>query len=130
MSDRHTALALALTMVATRALSADEPAAPTAEDRACSAVQTAVAAQFRLQADDPLHPRWYCELRPLRDTSDYIVIVLRTTDTTMHVGAAGTGWYAVKRADYSVYEMIHPAVYQSPDARDLVPVPRNSNAAP
>src|SRR5207248_8320221 len=114
MSGRHTALALVLTMVATRALSADEPSSPTAEDRACTAVKTAVAAQFGLQADDPLHPRWYCELRPLRDTGDYIVIVLRTTDTATHVGAAGTGWYAVKRADYSVYEMIHPAVYRSP----------------
>ena len=105
---RSATLTLASLAATTSIFGGDQSHPADADQAACTALFAAAATRDYLTPDDPSYPRWYCDFRPLRDTDKFIVIVLRDTAKSGYVGHY-SGWYAIRRSDYAVYEIASAA---------------------
>jgi hypothetical protein len=122
---RSAGFCAAVLTVAPGVLGSHEPAVDP-DDTACQSAQDALAAYWHLPPNVSSQPRWQCDLRPLRNTNDYIVIVLQTNDAhEASVGPYG-GWYAVMRRDNSVYFLTNYGL----EGGHLIPVPKPAPGTP
>ena len=122
---RSFAFGLALVTATPGILRGHEPTVDV-DAAACQSVQDALAAYWHLPPDDSWHPRWQCDLRPLRNTNDYIVITLQTNDAHQALVGPYGGWYAVMRRDNSVYFLTNDGL----EGGHLIPVQKPTPRTP
>ena len=127
MSSRNFSDSAVLALILLVATSANGSEPPDPDDAACDAVQKALASVWHLPPDDPSHPRWYCSVRPLLATDEYIVLVLQDSANSMYVGPHG-GWYAVRRRDNVAFYMPSTAVPRL-EVKELILMPKPPDAA-